>query len=146
MNRVKITPNFYLDEFIDPSIYATRGERSINLMDYRIIKFTQWLRELTGAPIIVNNWASGGQYKESGLRRANTMTGAKWSQHKYGRAVDLKCSTMKPRELFDVILKYEDYVIKEQLCTTIENTLFTPTWLHCDCRYTGMDKILIVNP
>lgn len=146
MKRIQVTPNFYLDEFIDPSTYAARGDKSIVLMDHRIIIFAQWLRETLGKPITINNWATGGQYRESGLRVFNTTTGAKWSQHKFGRAIDIKCAGATPKQVLSVIKEYENYLIQRQICTTIENTSFTPTWLHCDCRFTGLDKILIVNP
>jgi hypothetical protein len=146
MKRIQVTPNFYLDEFIDPTTYAARGEKSIALMDHRMIIFAQWLRETLGKPITINNWATGGQYRESGLRVFNTTTGAKWSQHKFGRAVDIKCAAATPKQLFSVIKAHEDYLIKRQICTTIENIDLTPKWLHCDCRFTGLDKILIVNP
>lgn len=146
MKRIQITPNFFLDEFIDPSIYAARGERSVALMDHRMIMFAQWLREAAGRPLTINNWASGGQFRESGLRRSDTRTGAKWSQHKYGRAIDIKCQGLTPRELFAIVKANEAYLIQHQLCTTIENLEYTVSWLHCDCRFTGLDRLLIVDP
>ena len=63
MNRIKITDNFYLDEFIDPITYSERGERSIQLMDMRIILAIQHLREVINKPITINNWASRGQFR-----------------------------------------------------------------------------------
>lgn len=146
MKRIQVTPNFHLDEFIDPSTYASRGEKSLSLMDHRIIVLAQWLLETLDKPITINNWATGGQYRESGLRNFNTKTGAKWSQHKFGRAIDVKCKDATPKQIFAVIKAHEQYLIDNQICTTIENTDYTKTWIHLDCRFTGLDHLLIVNP
>jgi hypothetical protein len=47
------------------------------------------LRDKFG-PITVNDWSWGGTFKESGYRSATSRTGAKYSQHRYGRAFDCK--------------------------------------------------------
>jgi hypothetical protein len=146
MNRIKITDNFYLDEFIDPITYSERGEKSIQLMDMRIILAIQHLREVINKPITINNWASRGQFRESGLRRADTRTGARWSQHKYGRALDFRVSGMTPREVHQVIHQHERTFIERQWITTLEDVRDTPSWTHIDCRYTGKDSFLIVRP
>ena len=146
MKRVKLTDNFYLDEFVCPEIYSARGGQSIHLLDMRIIMAVQYLREQIGKPIKINDWWSGGHYHESGLREFTTKTGARLSQHKFGRAVDIKVSGMTPREVYEVVMQNEEYLIEHQLITTIESLASTPSWLHIDCRYTGLDKILIVNP
>jgi len=112
----------------------------------RIIMAVQYLREKTGLSITINNWATGGQYKESGLRRMDTTTGARWSQHKYGRALDLKVSGKSPKEVHAIIHEHSKYLVDNQLLTTVENVNATPTWTHIDCRYTGLDRILVVNP
>lgn len=146
MNREKLTEHFYLDEFIPPEIYSARGKKSIELLDMRIIAGVQFLREKSGVPFIINNWSKGGIYDERGLRLANTRTGAKWSQHKYGRAVDIDPVGITVAELYQVCKQNEKYLIDAGFITTIENIAFTKTWLHVDCRYTGLDKFLIVNP
>jgi hypothetical protein len=146
MNRIKITDNFYLDEFIDPITYSERGEKSIQLMDMRIILAIQHLREVINKPITINSWASRGQFRESGLRRADTRTGARWSQHKYGRALDFRVSGMTPREVHQVIHQHERTFIERQWITTLEDVRDTPSWTHIDCRYTGKDSFLIVRP
>jgi hypothetical protein len=146
MTRVKLTDNFYLDEFIAPEIYSVRGARSVELLDMRIVLACQFIREGIGKSIIVNNWIRGGQYRESGLRSATTRTGAKWSQHKYGRAADIKVAGMSPDEVYLWLKGHEQTMVERQWITTIEDTNHTPTWLHIDCRYTGADKFRIVKP
>lgn len=144
MNRVKITDNFYLDEFIDPSTYISRGEKSIQLIDMRIVYACQYIRDHLGA-ITVNNWAKGGQFKESGLRSPFTKTGAKFSQHKYGRAADIKVAGKTPAEVHAFIKANEQFFIERQWITTMEELEDTPTWTHIDCRFTGLDHLLIVS-
>lgn len=144
MKRVQISENFYLDEFIDPSTYAARGARAIELIDMRIVYACQYIRDHLGA-VTVNNWASGGQYRLSGLRPFNTTTGAKFSQHKYGRAADIKVAGKTPAEVHEFIKANAQYFIERQWITTLEELQDTPTWTHIDCRYTGKDHLYIVS-
>ena len=146
MKRIKVNDFFYLDEFIPPEIYSVRGAKSIALMDDRIIEGVTLLRKYAGVPFVINNWQAGGKFDESGLRLQNTRTGAKWSQHKYGRALDIKPKGMTIRQLFAILKAHEDEFIEKKLITTVENIDKTLTWLHIDCRYTGLDKFLIVDP
>jgi hypothetical protein len=146
MKRVQISDNFYLDEFIDPIIYGKLGQRSLGFIDKRMIEAAEYIRNGMGSPLVINNWATGGQYRESGLRRYETRTGASMSQHKFGRAIDIKVKGYTPKQVHDFILKNERYLIQSQIITTLENHAFTPTWTHLDCRLTMLQKILIVNP
>ncbi|MFO0387607.1 MAG: hypothetical protein ACK505_12570 [Flavobacteriales bacterium] len=145
MKRIQVTDNFYLDELIDPVTYAARGERSLQLMDMRIILALQYLREIIGKPITVNTWARRGNLSLRGYRPEGTRTGAKWSQHKFGRALDFNVDGMTTREVHAVIMQHERYFIERGWITTIEDARDSPTWVHIDCRYTGLDKILVVR-
>lgn len=146
MKRFRLTDNFYLDEFVCPGIYSQYGSRSVYFLDARIVTGMQFIREQIGKPIHINNWWDGGPLDERGLREFKTKTGAKFSQHKFGRAVDSNIVGTSVKDYFEFVMKHEKYLIENQLITTIENISFTKTWLHCDCRYTGLDHILIVNP
>jgi hypothetical protein len=146
MNRIKVTENFYLDELVPPEIYSQRGEKSIALLDMRIVNGLQHLRELANVPFTINNWINKGIFDERGLRLPNTRTGAKWSQHKYGRAIDIDPQGMSIAGLFGILKANEKYFIERQWITAIENIEYTRTWLHIDCRYTGLDHFYIVNP
>jgi hypothetical protein len=53
---------------------------------------------------------------------------------------------MTIRQLFAILKAHEDEFVSQGLITTVENIDFTLTWLHIDCRNTGIDKLLIVNP
>ena len=145
MKRVQISDNFYLDEFIPPDIYSERGEKAIALIDHRIVLAAQFLRETIGKPMIINNWWRGGKFTKRGLRRWNETTGARWSQHKYGRGFDFHISGMTPSQIHSIILQNEEMLINHQLITVLEDLRDTTTWVHCDCRFTNSEKIVIVR-
>ena len=130
--------HFQIKEFVTPEAYTARGEKAIELMDNRIINCADLLREMLDKPCVINNWHLNGQYHESGLRSMDTTTGAKWSQHKFGRAIDVKVIGMKSEEVRAFIrLHWQEF--KAVGLTTIEKD--TPTWCHCDCRFTGLDGL-----
>jgi hypothetical protein len=144
---MKLTKNFSLQEFVPPAMYKKWGDKSVQFIDMRIVYFAQALRDNLGMPIVINNWHTGGQYKESGLRAFNTPTGASMSQHKFGRAVDLKISDSKGviRNDSGAILRkhvQDNWDKYKQWITTTEAD--TDSWAHFDCRYTGQDTLLIV--
>jgi hypothetical protein len=145
MNRIKLTENFYLDEFICPEIYSARGAKAISLIDIRIVYAAQFIRDVIGKSIHVNSWWNGGNLHERGLREWNTSTGARWSQHKYGRAFDFHVDGMTPAQVHAVITQNSQTLIKNEWITTLEDTRDTPTWTHCDCRFTGLDHIQVVR-
>ena len=145
MKRVQISDNFYLDEFIPPDIYSERGEKAIALIDHRIVLAAQFLRETIGKPMIINNWWRGGKFTKRGLRRWNETTGARWSQHKYGRGFDFHISGMTPSQIHSIILQNEEMLINHQLITVLEDVRDTASWVHCDCRFTNSEKIVIVR-
>lgn len=138
---MQVSKNFILQEFIDPDIYAIRADKSIELIDPRIVGMAQFIRDYFGQPVTINNWHEGGPRKESGLRKFLTTTGSKFSQHKFGRAIDMVIRDVDPENARKEIIKYWD---KFRTCgiTTIEEA--TPTWLHCDCRFTGTDRLVLI--
>jgi hypothetical protein len=146
MKRIQVSEHFYLDEFIDPIIYGKWGAKSLSLIDKRMIQAAEFIRVGMGASVTINNWATGGQYRESGLRRFDTRTGASMSQHKFGRAIDVKVKGATPREVHAFLIQNEKHLIQTQIITTLENYSATPSWTHVDCRLTMLDKLLVVNP
>lgn len=138
---MKISEHFDLREFVDPLTYLIRGEKSAELVDIRLVNLVQFIRDYFGKPVTINNWHTGGQYKESGLRAQGSKTGAFYSQHKFGRAADLKIEGLEPEYVRNVIRKnwpkFRAYGL-----TTIEKD--TPTWVHIDVRFTGLQTLLEV--
>lgn len=143
---MKVSTNFSLHEFIDKKTYKKWGEASIWFIDPRIIQVAQFIRTRHNKPVTINSWTSGGQYQYSGFdppggyRKATSL-----SQHRFGRAIDVKISGMTPQELYKDIIDNQDLYMKIGL-TTVENIAHTKSWNHLDCRETKMDKIKIVNP
>jgi len=103
------------------------------------------IRDRFSAPVHVNDWYRGGHLKERGFRLPGTKTGAKYSQHKFGRACDFNIPGLTIEEIYDDILRNEKIYLDFGV-TTIEDVSFTKTWIHLDTRWTGMDKIKIVKP
>ena len=59
---------FKLQELVCPDVYKQYGEKAWEFFDESFLKDLDLVRELLGVPIIINNWNTEGQYKESGLR------------------------------------------------------------------------------
>jgi len=139
---------FALNELVPPDVIASRGEQAWQLMDDRILRGADWLREKFG-PCVINGKFGGKGFTESGLRNPLTTTGARWSQHKFGRAVDLKFLKVNVKEVYDYILANQPEARANGI-TTVENINATPSWLHCDCRLLPetfpANGILVVNP
>ena len=140
---MQVSKNFELKEFIPPDIMKVRGDKAIELIDERIIKAAQLLRDLTNSTIIINGTLNGHEYVNSGLRDFNCKEGAYYSQHKYGRAIDTKVIDWTAEKLRQLVRNnWEKF--KAVGITTMEKD--TPTWLHLDCRYTTTPETLYEIP
>jgi hypothetical protein len=138
---MKVSEHFFIEEFVPPEIFKQFGSNSIWFIDPKIIKVAEFFRTFFKVPITINDWHTGGHYKESGYRTPDTTTGSKYSQHKRGSACDLKLPNFDYHELRKIIIANENTFLGAGV-TTVESD--TPTWLHVDCRYTGLNKILFV--
>lgn len=147
---MQLTSSFKLNEFVPRKIYERFGEKSIQFIDMRMVNLVQMIRDNFDVPITINNWATGGTYNESGFRDALTKNGAELSQHKMGRAADLKFKGKTAKEVYDAILADREYWYEQGL-RCMEDINHTPTWLHIDIRETKgygihAGNILIVKP
>lgn len=142
---MKVSKDFYLTEFVSKNVYEQFGERSIWFVDPRIISVAQFTRDFFGKPIIINNWYDGGKYNYSGFREPKCTVGADLSQHRFGRAIDIKVSGLTSEEVYTAIIKAQEKFMDAGL-TTMEDVRDTPTWNHLDCRHTGSGNLLIVRP
>jgi len=141
---MKISKNFDLREFIDPDTWAIFGASCIWFIDPRLISVVQRIREIVNEPVIINNWNSGGQYKLSGFRPPSCTIGAKYSQHRYGRAADLKVKSLEPSQVIQIIRDNWDELNALGL-STAEDTSLTASWTHIDIRTTNSPDLLIVG-
>lgn len=134
--------HFVLQELVHPNIYNKWGDRAWEFLDQRLLQTVDQLREYFG-PITINDWHVGGEHVDSGLREWLSTVGAAWSQHKFGRAADLKFKTTTPIGASAVILAMPS---RFPLLTTIEDVVKTLTWLHIDVRNNQTSGIRIVQP
>lgn len=142
---MKINEYFDIREFVPPQIWNKFGEKSIWFIDPKIIEIAKAYREFFEVPIIINNWYIGGKFMYRGYRPPRVNVGTEYSQHKSGRAFDCHSPNITPQNMYKLILDNQEFFMEKGL-TTIENVVFTPTWLHSDCRPTSKKEILIVNP
>ncbi len=143
MNRIKFSEHFYLDELVPKEIYMQFYEKSIIFLDPRIKDMIEGVRTYFNVPIIINNWYTGGDRHESGFRLPDTKTGARFSQHKFGRAVDMIFPKGTDYEKVRQTIRDKYDTFRKMGITTFEKNV---NWLHLDCRQTGMDKLYEVNP
>lgn len=85
---------FKIKELVPYDIYINHKHEAWKLwmaLDIRSLLTADMIRELVDTSIIINSRNYGGkQFDNSGMRLKNSNVGAKFSQHKFGRANDLK--------------------------------------------------------
>jgi hypothetical protein len=121
---------FKVQELVPESVYRDRGERSIQLIDNRIVKFIEGLRDALGRSITVNDWLWGGEFAYRGLRDSNSSVYSKYSQHSFGRAIDFDVKGMTSQEVREWIIDNRDVDFVKPI-TFIEGSV---NWVHVDCR------------
>lgn len=136
MDRLKLTNNFYLDEFIPQKQYDHFGARARHLVRPEIIKIAQKLRDLAGVPLYANDWAAGGSFQYRGYRPCDLLIGSPVSYHKMGMAIDLVSGSKSPAQLLKIIQENAGafYRLGLRRC---EDPKITKTWLHIDMGITG---------
>jgi hypothetical protein len=125
--------NYY--EFVPAHVAMARGEKSLQLMDDRILRVADWLRNRFG-PMTINSWWWGGTREWSGLRTAlypgfDAVSGNNFSQHYRGAALDGLFKNATAEEVRQDLI---GGMILDELdleCITIENDV---SWLHVDVR------------
>jgi hypothetical protein len=84
--------HFRIEELVPPDMHARwrhAPHKLFMLFDMDALRTLDALRHRYG-PIVVNNWHTGGQFRNSGWRAWDCPEGAALSQHKLGRAFDCK--------------------------------------------------------
>lgn len=142
MNRIKLAPNLYLDEYIPKSLYLKYVGREhilAGLIDQSLVKADQMLRDEFGA-VTINNWWDGGTRAWSGLRLPESPDYSLTSQHTYGRASDKLFEKYGAQQVRDFIAKNW----KQLGITCIEANV---SWVHSDVRFVqNQSNLLIVYP
>lgn len=139
-----VSEHFCIQEFVDPQTFKDRGDSSIGLINRKLIDIAEFVRSKIGKPVTINNWHSGGQFKESGLRNPNTKTGAKLSQHKLGNAIDCKALGYSGNEWYKFV-KDNAKELYNLGVRRIEDKSLATTWLHIDCKEHGKKCIQVID-
>ncbi len=145
MTHKKVSPNFYIHEFVPGQIYRSYGVNSQWFVRPEVVKLAEFYRKWFDAPVTINDWYWGGRFSERGYRVPDTTTGAKYSQHKFGAAFDCNVKGLSANEVRNEILNNQFHFMAAGL-TTLEHPAYAPTWVHSDIRNTGNKDILIVKP
>ena len=122
--------HFVTQEFVPRAVYNARGEKSLQLMDDRILRIADWLRDRFGRATI-NNWLWQGDREWSGLRTYDSPYYSAYSQHTFGRAIDIIFNDFTAEEVRQDLkggLLLDDLNLDS---VTIEEGV---SWLHIDVR------------
>ena len=147
--------HFTLAELVDPWFLANHsGDECWAMIDDNALWAIDLLRERFG-PLRIN----GNGYTESGLRRPDTKTGAKFSMHKCLPDRKAGAFDLKPLSKGVTVRMMYDWVIANQPkayamgIRRVEDIAYTTKgvthWLHVDAKDTGKDntdKIVVVKP
>ena len=119
--------NFIIQELVPESVFNDRGEKAWQLIDHRLIVNADSLREQLGVPLTCNNWHHHGPRDQSGLRVQGQSYYKQYSQHSFGRALDLVCGI--PAEDIRAAIKAKEIILPHP--ATFEEGV---SWLHMDAR------------
>jgi len=134
--------HFSIKELVPPEVFTELGDNSILLLEPRMLMMVDGIRQFFGKAVTINNWDSGGQFKLRCFRPADTTTGAKWSQHKFGRAADMDIAGLTAEQARKAILENQ----KDPNLSYISVIEKDVTWLHADCRNIKSNTgIVLVN-
>lgn len=131
---------FAIHELVPPSVYADRGEKAWQLLDERMLKTLDNLRDRFGS-ITCNNYHWGGDRAWSGLRTPDSPWFSPYSQHTFGRAADLLFNDegVTTDEVRNEILANPHHID----FTHIGSMELDTSWLHFDVR--NCDRIKTFN-
>jgi hypothetical protein len=104
------TPKYFKAyELVGPVMYnkaikANAERRLFYVFNPFLLMTADLLREKYG-PATINNWKVGGTLKERGLRDPDTSTGALFSAHKFGCALDMSFKNATAEEIREEMKK-----------------------------------------
>lgn len=137
MNRISLTKNLFLDEYIPEYLYREYEGKEIELIkliDQRLIQSDQKLRDIFG-PITINNWWTGGMRNWSGLRTSDSPYYSPTSMHSVGKASDKLFKDYDSDEVQDWIKVHW----KEIGVTRMEIGV---SWVHTDVKKTDGKNLI----
>lgn len=135
---------FGIKELVCPHVYEKWGEKAWQFLDEKLLTNLDWIREKIGKPIVVNNWAKGGQYSQRGLRcnvcilciEKTDLRKVYLSQHIFGKAVDFNVVGMDAESVRQWIKAHAAEL--PYPCRLEEEV----SWVHLDTLYNGGEKVV----
>lgn len=139
----QVRANFDVRELVCPHTYERWGSDSWMFLQADLLEVIYVLRyRLLKVPMIVNTWASGGQFDERGLRcnmcdLVKSKSSIYLSPHCMGAAIDFHTNEMTPEEIRNLIRanwrKYSFVPIR------LERDV---NWVHIDVFDRGNDTLI----
>ena len=143
----KIKKYFHVQELVGPKVYKKYGEKAWMFLCPRLLYTLLVIREGIGQPMTINNWHSGGRFKQRGLRSnlgyiflSKFKKGILYlSGHVLGKAVDFDVKGMTANEVRDWLVENESilpYKIR------LENKMGGKfiSWVHVDMLWSPSNK------
>ena len=137
---------FDIRELVCKDVYKRFGQKAWEFLDYRLLSNLFIIRDKLGLPIYVNNWHTGGNLSERGLRcnlckttKAYTDNGNPYvSAHLQGKAIDFNVKGQTPDETRKWLMNNAHIL---PFAIRIEDA--TPTWVHLDVRNDSGNKVIV---
>lgn len=137
----KLVYDFYKPKYGESFIWKFFDEDDLKDLDT--------IRETWGRGIIINNWATGGDLSQCGLRcNIDPLVKAKTTPylggHNLAKGWDLHDTKGENTKLYNHVI---DLIKKGKLkkLRRVENIKSTPTWVHADSLRTANNELEIFN-
>lgn len=135
-----IPKHFITEELVDPITFKELGKRALEVcFDERILIQIDLIREYFNVPVTVNNWKTGGDFKDRGFRRSESYTGSQYSQHRFGRAIDFDVKDLTADVVRKEIIKNQNSYYFKYITRMEENV----NWVHIDCMNSNYKGIYL---
>lgn len=143
-------PNYWdIKELVSPEVYRVWGEAAWQFFDDEYLIDLDIIREEWGDTLIINNWAWGGNFNESGLRDnlcsiVRSKKKLYLSGHVLAKGFDIKPQNGKHDKFWHFVLSLMRKGKLKKL-TRLEHFKHTPTWCHIDgLTLTGKTEVFTI--
>jgi hypothetical protein len=167
MERIKISPNWHVDELVDPQTYLTNPQAAMAYAN-KVVPMAQLFRNIVGKSCTINNWwatyvnlkaqgksddfiiraieSNDNLKKWSGLRTDRCKIGSARSAHKNEGAIDIRAAGMNGRAMF-AVMEANARAFFDIGVRRAEDPKDTPSWLHMDRRaHETPNAIRVIDP
>ena len=122
--------HFAIHELVPLKVYTARGQKAWQLLDPKLVELLDALREHYGRAT-VNNYFWGGMREWSGLRTPDSKYFSPYSQHTFGRAVDILFNDISAEDVRKDIIAKPDKWLEIAPSISLETDI---SWFHVDIR------------